>query len=239
MAYKDLYLHNRAEGIREAQLPLVPTQFSLEEIKQHFDQTLQSIEKEYSIADSLFSAGRTEEAQTIWRSQVVFLEGLLDFYIHEISKYGLYSMFCGKWEKSEKYVSIRVPMSVVETAFVNGESKKCFFDYLNECFSRQVFLAAESMRDQLNLIGIGFGEAMRKAFVKSTTNESQQYGAKIVEELYKRRNLIAHQNDRDHASAQQNTITKEFVEEAAKNIVAIVNAIHSIAQEKDELNREE
>ena len=130
-------------------------------------------------------------------------------------------------------------MSVVETAFVNGESKKCFFDYLNECFSRQVFLAAESMRDQLNLIGIGFGEAMRKAFVKSTTNESQQYGAKIVEELYKRRNLIAHQNDRDHASAQQNTITKEFVEEAAKNIVAIVNAIHSIAQEKDELNREE
>lgn len=78
---------------------------------------------------------------------------------------------------------------------------------------------------------------MHKAFSKSTSNESQQYGAKIVEELYKRRNLIAHQNDREHASAKQNTITKEFVEEAGNNIVAIVNAIHSIALEKDEMNK--
>lgn len=236
MAYKDLYLHNRAEGIREVQLPLVPTQFSLEEIKQHFDQTLQSIEKEYAIADSLFSAGRTEEAQTIWRSQVVFLEGLLDFYIHEISKYGLFCMFCGQWEKSEKYISIKVPMSVVETALVNEESKKWFFEYLNDFFSRQVFLAEESMRNQLNLIGIGFGNVMHKAFSKATSNESQKYGAKIVEDLYKRRNVIAHQNDRDHASAKQNSITKGFVEEACRNIVTIVNAIQTIAKEKDEAN---
>ena len=237
MANKDLDLHSRVEGVREPQLPLVPIQFSLEEIKQHFDQTLLSSENEYAIADNLLSVGKNEDAKTVWRSQIIFLEGLLDFYIHEISKYGLYSMFCGKWDKSEKYTSVRIPMSVVEAAFVNDESKKCFFDYLNECFSRQVFLAAESMRDQLNLIGIGFGDTMHKAFSKSTSNESQQYGAKIVEELYKRRNLIAHQNDREHASAKQNTITKEFVEEAGNNIVAIVNAIHSIALEKDEMNK--
>lgn len=238
MANKDLDLHSRIEGVREPQLPLVPIQFSLEEIQQHFVQTLCSIDNEYAIADNLLSAGKNEEAKTIWRSQIVFLEGLLDFYIHEISKYGLYCMFCGKWGKSEKYTSIRIPMSVVEAALVNDESKKYFFDYLNECFSRQVFLAAESMRDQLNLIGIGFGEAMHKAFLKSTSNESQQYGARIVEELYKRRNLIAHQNDRDHASAKQNSITKEFVEEAGKNIVAIVNAIHAIALVKDEFNKD-
>lgn len=39
MANKDLDLHSRVEGegVREPQLPLVPIQFSLEEIKQHFD----------------------------------------------------------------------------------------------------------------------------------------------------------------------------------------------------------
>lgn len=54
----------------------------------------------------------------------------------------------------------------------------------------------------------------------------------MVQDLFKRRNAIAHQLDRDHASAEQTDITKEFVEERASEVVAIVEAIHKIAVEK-------
>lgn len=51
--------------------------------------------------------------------------------------------------------------------------------------------------------------------------------------LFQRRNEIAHQNDRSHASAEQTDITKEFVEDYISKIEAIVNAIQEIAEETD------
>lgn len=90
------------------------------------------------------------------------------------------------------------------------------------------------MREQLNLIGIEFVATMVKAFPRDKEETSKKDGAKIVAELFQRRNIIAHQNDRSHASAEQNDITKEFVEDYISKIEAIVNAIHSLAEDKEQ-----
>ena len=124
-------------------------------------------------------------------------------------------------------------MSKVEEALSAKESDEWFFEYLNERFTKDVFLSGDSMRDQLNLIGISFGEAMHKAFHKDTVNDSDKHGYRLVKRLFDRRNKIAHQNDRDHSSAAQTDITKEFVEQYISDIEAIVNAMHDIAKEKD------
>ena len=47
------------------------------------------------------------------------------------------------------------------------------------------------MRDQLNLIGIGFADTMKKAFPRSKEETSQKDGAKIITDLFQRRNAIA------------------------------------------------
>lgn len=106
------------------------------------------------------------------------------------------------------------------------------FAYLNERFSRDVFISCESMRDQLNLIGILFEDTMVRAFPRKTKMESVKDGAQIVKELFHRRNVIAHQNDRRHDSAEQNEITKDQVADYISKIKAIVDAIHGIAVEK-------
>ena len=126
-----------------------------------------------------------------------------------------------------------VPMKKVEEALSTTESKDWFFSYLNDRFGRDVFLSCESMRDQLNLIGIGFGDTMKKAFPRPKEETSQKDGAKIITDLFQRRNAIAHQNDRSHASAEQNDITKEFVEDYISKVETIVNAIHSLAEGKE------
>lgn len=89
------------------------------------------------------------------------------------------------------------------------------------------------MRDQLNLIGIGFADTMKKAFPRSKEETSPKDGAKIITDLFQRRNAIAHQNDRSHASAEQNDITKEFVKDYISKIKTIVNAIYSLAEDKE------
>ena len=231
-AKRDLSLTPRKENQREAQPIIPPVQFSLSEIKQHFFESMESIKAQYEVADSLAVENNTGGCKTVWRSQVVLAEGLLDFYIHEMSKYCLFRMFTGQGDKSEKYASFMVPMGKVEEAIAATESKDWFFGYLNDRFSRDVFISKESMQDQLNLIGIGFTQVMVKAFPSDKEETSRKVGSQIVADLFHRRNVIAHQNDRSHASAVQNDISKEFVSDYISKIEAIVNAIHEIAEGK-------
>ena len=88
-------------------------------------------------------------------------------------------------------------------------------------------------KEELNLIGISFNKTMEKAFPSKNEQEAIKIGKKNITMLFQRRNEIAHQNDRSHASAEQTDITKEFVEDYISKIEAIVNAIQEIAEETD------
>lgn len=232
MMERDLSLKKRIEAHESPRSVSVPVQFELKDIKNHFDQSLNKIMNQYDVADSLERSGQTDDCRNIWRAQIVFLEGILDFYLHEMSKYCLYKMFRGEWEKSEKYHSLQVPILIVEEGIALSESKEWFFDYLNKRFSRDVFLSSESMREQLNLMGLGFSEVMHEAFKKKTINESNKYGAIVIQTLFQRRNAITHQLDRDHFNAVQKDITKEYVEDRTLEVVKVVEAIHKKAIEK-------
>ena len=229
---RDLSLSPRVEEKRELKVIELPIQFSLKEIKEHFEESFNEVKAQYTVADLLNKNGNENDGKTIWRSQVVLAEGLLDFFIHEMSKFCLFKMFTGQWTKSEKYYRFMVPMSKVEDAINTVNSKDCFFEYLNDRFSRDVFLSHESMKDQLNLIGIDFSKTMERAFSKES-KDPIKYGKKVVIDLFQRRNDIARQNDRSHASAKKQDITKEFVEKYITNIELIVNAIYDIALDND------
>ena len=88
------------------------------------------------------------------------------------------------------------------------------------------------MNDQLNLIGIGFNNVMKIAYPKSTEQQSRKYGRKIVQDLFDRRNAIAHQVDRKHESAERNDIDRAFVEQCITDIELIVSTIHNIAENR-------
>lgn len=233
MAKNNLQLSTRVEEVRDKRSTTPPVQFSLNEIKQHFEESLNSIKAQYDVADKLKGSGNSNDCKTIWRSQIVLSEGLLDFFIHEISKYCLFRMFTGKWKKTNKYATLMIPMEQVENAITAAESNDWFFNYLNNRFSRDVFLSVDSMRDQLNMIGIGFSDAMMIAFPGNDQKAVNQHSTDIIRKLFQRRNEIAHQNDRSHASAIQADISKEYVMEYINNIEAIVNGIFQIAVNND------
>lgn len=226
---RDFSLTPRSEGTREPRPVADPVQFTLAQIKAHFDESLASIQSQFAVAEDLKTNGKTDECKDIWRSQIVFLEGILDFYIHEMSKYAVYQMFLGRWSKSQKYENLQIKMSDVETALNSPESKIWFFKFLNERFSRDVFLSVESMKDQLNLLSLNFCDVMKTAFSANDENA----GKKFIRELFERRNAIAHQVDRSHTTAEKNDISREYVEECISGLRSIVYAIHNKAEEKD------
>ncbi len=145
MADRNLSLTPREENVREVRRIPTPIHFTINAIKSHFIDNMNEVKAQFDVAEDLLEREKEDGCKMIWRSQVVLAEGLLDFFMHEVSKYCLFQMFCGNWDKSSKYASFLVPMSGVEQAMSSSDSNEWFFEYLNERFSRDVFLSAESM----------------------------------------------------------------------------------------------
>jgi len=123
MAERNLSLSPRVEAVREIRPAQLPIHFSLDDILNHFTESINSVKSQYTVADSLIQRGDVIGGKMIWRSQVVLAEGLLDYFIHEMSKYCLFQMFIGQWEKSEKYNNFMVPMVKVENAINAKDSE--------------------------------------------------------------------------------------------------------------------
>ena len=233
MMERDLSLTPRAEAVRDARPVVVPVHFSLNDILNHFKESMCNIKAQFSIADSLLDNENELGCKMIWRSQVVLAESLLDFFIHEMSKYCLFRMYTGQWEKTSKYENFMLPMSIVENAINSINSDEWFFEYLNMRFSRDVYLSAECMKDQLNMLGIGFVPVVVEAFPRDKEDTSKKDGTEIIQELFQRRNEIVHQNDRSHSTAEQSDISKEYVVDYLDKVEHIVYAIWNIAIKKD------
>ena len=234
MADRTLLLSSRNEETRDKRTIQAVVQFSLIDIKKHFDESILSIEKKFEAVDVLKNAGNTVDAKDVLRSQIVFLESAFDFYLHEISKYALISIFNGKWSKTEKYNNYMIPMRYVETGLQNPESSEWLLDYINERMGREVYLSVDIMKEQLNLLGINFNPVLETAFPDPKAANSQSKGRTIIRSLFERRNCIAHQSDRSHANAEQNDISVEYVKQCIRDVKSIVSAIHQKAVEKSE-----
>jgi len=141
--------------------------------------------------------------------------------------------FEGEWDKTERYNNLMVRMPYIEQALDNPDDNSWFTDYINSEFSRTAMMSYDVVKKQFNLLGIDIKEAADRAFYCRGADEKT--GDKLrrrINQLYSRRNLIAHQSDRTAHDAQRETITKEVVESFVDDIEKIVNAIHSIALDK-------
>lgn len=56
----------------------------------------------------------------------------------------------------------------------------------------------------------------------------------LINRQFARRNRIVHQNDRNHATAEQESISSSFAREYVDNIKRLVLAMHSVALKNDQ-----
>ena len=207
--------------------------FELDQILQHFAETIQAINAQFDVADELFASGKVIEGENIWRAQIIFLASGFDFYMHELTKYGLCEIYDENWERTDKYENLQVNMNVIEVALKSGEDIDWFLEYINGYYRAITMVSYESVREQLNLLGINSALVAEGAFYQRGGNENTKVKLKRrLNELFSRRNIIAHQSDRAHTDAQVNIITKEIVQNFVWDIEKIVKSIDEEARNK-------
>lgn len=222
---RNLSLTPRAEDTRDVQ-PVNVVNFELADIKDHYDQSIAAIENQFEVASSLGASGKTDDQKNIYRSQIVFLESAFDFYLHELTKYGLRKILVGDWPQTEKYKNLKVPMKHVERGLNDPSAIEWFVEYINEAYSRDVMTSYVYLVDQMNLLGISFVDILKRLFPEMKKPQ------KVIIDLYDRRNQIAHQTDRAHADATQADISEEFVKERIQEVNSIVSALQQAALQK-------
>lgn len=89
------------------------------------------------------------------------------------------------------------------------------------------------LQQELNLLGINLVPVADRAFYQRGGTENTKNKLKRrLNELFSRRNIIAHQSGRSYTDAQVNTITKEIVQNFICDIEKIVRSIDAEAKNK-------
>ena len=163
MEERNLDLMIRNEDTRE-KFHTEVVRFELDQIMQHFTESIQAIYTQFEVADELIAYGKIKEGENIWRAQIIFLTSAFDFYMHELTKYGLCEIYDENWERTEKYSNLQVGMKTIEIALKSGEDIDWFLEYINDYYKAITMVSYESVKDQLNLLGIDLKKVADRAF---------------------------------------------------------------------------
>ena len=231
MEERNLSLSPRRERTRPSSHRVV--KFEIDEIKQRFHESVEEIEKQCLVARELYNAEKLEQAENIWRAQIVFLESTLDFYMHEITKYGLEKMFNEEWESTKKYGSIQVKMEVVHRVIREEEDPEWFLNYINDYYREVTMVSYSSFKEQMNLLGLNLKKIADGAFHElNVTERTIDKLRRRLNELYNRRNIIAHQFDRQHTDAVKKEISEGLVMDFINDVKKIIEAVNTQVLEK-------
>lgn len=227
----------RTENVRDKRQTGTALCFTLGEVKGHFTQNLSAIRAQSAVAEEMLARGDRAEAEFIWRTQILYLESALDYYMHELTNYGMVQMFARRWPRTSDYARIKLEIGAIDAGVASPGSAEWLVEYVGEVFGRDTLTNYPRIKDQADLLGLDITSIMRTAFPapKNAKKRSNPvgYGAEILSELCTRRNRIAHQTDRDPKNARQTAISGKYVTDSIGHIERLVNALHHAAAQKD------
>ncbi len=198
--------------------------FNLQEILDRFNANIADIRSHFQTADDLLAMQPTKHtaAEDIWRSQIVFLDSALDFYIHEIVKYGIIKMFNGDWTPSNDYKKMKVHLSFAVDLAQNPSSASKLREEIDEMNKYSCFMGAKKLKEQLDFIDVNY----------NLRNSDKT----LLNDLYNRRNQIAHQSDRIPGQQQKQPISKNYVEDFINKIENfVVSNLHPAIVAKNKM----
>ena len=229
---RKLDLNARAEEVREKKI-YKTVQFEANEILERFNKNIEEIKKQSELISDL-KDDNLEFYKDILRTQIVFLDSAFDFYMHEITKYGMCKIYDGVWKRTEKFNNYTIKMKDLYDVENEGRNTNWFVEIVNRNSSTEVYMSKDSVIDQLKLIGLDWQQIANDDFYEEgDTEKPVDKFKRAIQSLFIRRNIISHQADCIHQTAEKNDISEEEVDTHLENIFKIVGAINTRLIEKD------
>ena len=195
---------------------------SVKDVFKLYKENVKNIEKKFDLYNQLIARGETQEANEILRSQIVFLDSAFDFFVHGIVVHGLKMILNGDWEKTGNFKKMQLSFEFVTKIIRAPEINKLLIDeWLIPKVYRVPLMDYELAKEHLGLIGITYKNCAFYNYESKITN------------LYRRRNSIAHQADRDRKTGSLLSIDETMVRNFINDINDVVECIKQLIVKKN------
>lgn len=188
--------------------------FEYDSIMNRFHENIEDVVAKFSIADSITDENQKKE---IWRSQIVFLESSLDFYLHEVIKFGFIKIFNEEWAGTNGFKKFSVSLGFAIEFAKHPENAETLLNEIDKGNHKLCFMHFDNIIRNLRLIDIKISFPDKD----------------IINGIYRRRNQIAHQTDRNPPETEKQDIAKDHVERYIKKIKALVETLDEAIKKKD------
>ena len=197
--------------------------FGIDEIRENFELSMQTIDSNLLEGANLEKEGKIKLAEDLYRFLIASLESAFDYFIHCILKLGFQEMYLQEREGSDRYNKFCIPMSVVTELLNNSDDPNPLLVFIDERFCADTYLGYEKFKDAFSFIN--------KNIVSEVSTElydgDQAKLKDFIERIYKRRNLIVHQDDRISLTGEKSKISSEDVKDFKNELEKIVFKIIS------------
>ena len=208
------------------------TVFKLETIEADFKVVLDTIDKNLLEAQEFEKNGKLSFACDLYRYQIAFLCSGFDYFIHCLYKNKAEKMFDGSAPRTDLFLNTGINMSDVLDAIDNRSinNPTWLINFINERIATETFLDVAKFKKGLNFMSKElFCELASNVFSGDRSSQIDKLTTKL-DNLFKRRHAIVHQNDRLHSSGQQQAIDlnyvidqKDFIEKVASTLIKLVS----------------
>lgn len=114
---RKLGLSSRNENSRNMLVPDMHVS-KLDEMYEQFCKNVETVKEKFHIAEQLDNVHEEKAVKDIYRSQIVFLESALDYYMHCLGIYAMVQMYNNHWDKTRGYSDLKVPIDKVMDAVI-------------------------------------------------------------------------------------------------------------------------
>ena len=218
----------RKEHVRPLQGEVI--RFDLDTIYEHFEKSLERVQGQFVIAEQLLEEKKEELCEEIWRAQITFIVSAFDFYLHEILKYSVYSMYMGNWQPTEAYKKERVRIPIVRQEVNNKDPEQAgqaLLNEINDNYAYQPFISTGKVGWILKMVSNKKIKWLYDQLNSRITMDGFN-AEEAIEKLFQRRNQIVHQFDRIHENAQRIAIGKDDVEKSLLLVEEMSSAIYKL-----------
>jgi len=207
--------------------PELVTDVKLGTIYTRFHTNIKSVKRLTHVAEQML-ADEKDVADDLFRAQVVQIESAFDFFMHEFTVFGMTKIFLDEWDDTREFRAYPITMKDFRAGIKSPDDDAWFAKTVMRAYEKQPLISYLRFTEALRTIGISL-EALEKS---SQGRLDARTLRTIVDQASSRRNQIAHQTDRAHASRKQNDIDAEYVRTMLSDIRMVVNAVYEAALEK-------
>ena len=215
---------NRKEETKDINVEKILPDKKADDILNKFNLIIDDIESKFNLINILENKDMDEIIYNILRSQIMFLMSAVDYYVHEIVKYGIISIFKGERKRTKQYDTFSIGLANVEKAIKNIEDINWLEDAISNENIKYTFMAYEKIRRALLLIS---DDKKILPNAAKNINISDNKLKSNIDNIYKRRNAIAHQSDINESTGIKNKIDVKFVKDSIDFVKIAIESIHN------------